>query len=79
MIEIIFIYIFLSICVGLYASRFVNTIGDFITAGKSLPLVIILAMVFATWFGAESVLGISATFLEVSLAWPLTLWERQRV
>ena len=68
MIEIIFIYIFLAICVGLYASRFVNNIGDFITAGKSLPLVIILAMVFATWFGAESVLGISATFLEEGLS-----------
>ena len=37
---------------------------DYITAGRNLPMIVVLAMVFATWFGAETVLGISATFLE---------------
>ncbi|MEZ5628497.1 MAG: hypothetical protein R3E34_13395 [Rhodocyclaceae bacterium] len=31
---------------------------------RNLPLYIVVAMVFATWFGAETVVGISATFLE---------------
>ena len=36
-------------------------------AGRHLPMYIVIAMVFATWFGAETVLGISATFLEEGL------------
>ena len=33
-------------------------------AGHSLPLPIVTATVFATWFGSETVLGIPATFLK---------------
>ena len=33
-------------------------------AARSLPMPLVMAMVFATWFGAETVLGISATFLD---------------
>ncbi len=68
MIEIIFIYLLLSIGLGLYASKFVSSSKDFITTNRKLPLYFILAMVFATWFGAETVLGISATFLEEGLS-----------
>src|SRR5690606_24479960 len=35
---------------------------DFMVAGRSLPLYMNFACVFATWFGAETVLSISATF-----------------
>ena len=57
-------YLVLSIAIGLYAATKVHTARDYITAGRNLPMAFILAMVFATWFGAETVLGISATFLE---------------
>lgn len=67
MLEIIIVYLFLSVCIGLYAARKVSTNNDFVTAGRNLPFVFILAMVFATWFGAETILGISATFLEEGL------------
>jgi SSS family transporter len=33
-------------------------------AGRNLPMPVVTATVFATWFGAETVLGISATFVE---------------
>ena len=33
-------------------------------AGRSLPLYIVIATVFATWFGSETVLGTSASFLQ---------------
>jgi len=36
-------------------------------AGRSLPLPVVIATVFATWFGAEAVLGISATFVKEGL------------
>ena len=64
----IFFYILISISIGLYFSKRVKTGDDFIRAGRNLPFVIIFAMVFATWFGAETVLGISATFLEEGLS-----------
>jgi Na+/proline symporter len=57
-------YLAISIAVGLYGATKVHNAKDYITAGRNLPMPIILAMVFATWFGAETVLGISATFLE---------------
>ena len=67
MFEIIIVYLILSVCIGLYAAKKVNTVNDFVIAGRKLPFIFILAMVFATWFGAETILGISATFLEEGL------------
>jgi len=58
------LYLFVSIAIGLVAARQVHSASDYITAGRNLPMPVVLAMVFATWFGAETVLGISATFLE---------------
>lgn len=57
-------YLLVSIGIGVFASRRVHTARDYITAGRSLPMFMVIAMVFATWFGAETVLGISATFLD---------------
>ena len=57
-------YLAVSVGIGLYAATKVHNAKDYITAGRNLPMAFVLAMVFATWFGAETVLGISATFLE---------------
>jgi solute:Na+ symporter, SSS family len=57
-------YLAISIGIGIYAATRVHDARDYIVAGRNLPFVIVLAMVFATWFGAETVLGISATFIE---------------
>ena len=64
LLTLVFIYLALSIGIGLYASRQVHSARDYITASRNLPFPMVMAMVFATWFGAETVLGISATFLE---------------
>lgn len=60
----IVLYLVISIGLGVYAGTRVHNARDYITAGRSMPLAVVTAMVFATWFGAETVLGISATFLE---------------
>ena len=39
-----------------------RTSKDFLLAGRSLPLYMNVATVFATWIGAETVLSVSATF-----------------
>ncbi len=57
-------YLALSIGIGLVAAMRVHNAKDYILAGRNLPMYVVVAMVFATWFGAETVLGISATFLE---------------
>jgi Na+/proline symporter len=41
---------------------------DYMMAGRSLPLYMNVATVFATWFGAETVLSVSATFAKDGLS-----------
>lgn len=57
------LYLLLSIAIGLYAARRVHNSTDYIVAGRRLPLHITTATVFATWFGSETVLGTSSTFI----------------
>ena len=59
------IYLLISISIGLYAATRVHSAKDFAVAGRSLPLPVVMATVFVTWFGAETVLGISATFTKM--------------
>jgi SSS family solute:Na+ symporter len=61
------IYLLITVALGLYAARRVKTAGDYANAGRSLPLPIVIATVFATWFGSETVLGIPARFAEYGL------------
>ncbi|MDH2919075.1 MAG: sodium:solute symporter family protein [Sideroxydans sp.] len=62
------LYLLLSIGIGVYAATRVHNARDFVVAGRNLPLPIVTATVFATWFGAETVLGISATFVKEGLS-----------
>jgi SSS family transporter len=60
-------YVAVTIVIGLIASRRVHDAQDFMVAGRSLPLYMNFACVFATWFGAETVLSVSATFASEGL------------
>ena len=61
------LYLLISLGIGLYAATRVHNAKDFAVAGRHLPLPVVTATVFATWFGAETVLGISATFTKEGL------------
>ncbi len=63
----VLIYLLISLGLGLYAATRVKTATDYAVAGRSLPLPIVIATVFATWFGSETVLGIPARFAEQGL------------
>jgi SSS family transporter len=67
LIWFVVLYLLVSVGIGLYASTRVHNSKDFVVAGRHLPLPIVTATVFATWFGAETVLGISATFVKEGL------------
>jgi solute:Na+ symporter, SSS family len=62
------LYMVVTIAIGLFAARRVHGAKDFMVAGRSLPLYMNFACVFATWFGAETLLSISATFTRDGLS-----------
>ncbi len=67
LVVLVALYFAVTISIGLYASRRVSTSADYLVAGRSLPLYMSVATVFATWFGAETVLAVSSTFLKEGL------------
>jgi len=60
----ILLYFLVNIGIGIWASRRVHNTNDYLLAGRSLPFPVATAVVFATWFGSETVLGASAEFAE---------------
>ncbi len=58
LITFIAAYLLVSIGIGLYAARRVSNTADYAVAGRNLPLYIVVATTFATWFGSELVLGV---------------------
>ncbi len=67
LITFVIAYLLVTIAIGLLAARRVHGSRDFLVAGRSLPLYMNVATVFATWFGAETVLSVSATFAKDGL------------
>ncbi len=61
------LYLLGTLAIGLIAATRVKTSTDFALAGRSLPLAMIITTTFATWFGSETVLGISAKFAQGGL------------
>ena len=56
LIAFVVLYLCVTIAIGLWAAQRVHNSRDYVVAGRSLPLYINMATVFATWFGAETVL-----------------------
>ena len=67
LLSFIVVYLMVSIGVGLYAATRVHNTADYAVAGRSLPLAVVIATTFATWFGSETVLGVSARFVDGGL------------
>jgi len=63
LLAFIILYLVISVIIGLYAASRVHNTADYAVAGRSLPLAVVIATTFATWFGSETVLGVSARFV----------------
>src|SRR6266849_1987415 len=78
LIASVVLYLLVTIAIGLWAAMRVKNSKDYVVAGRSLPLYMNTATVFATWFGAESVLSVSAEFFKsgmcVIIAIPYLGW-----
>jgi solute:Na+ symporter, SSS family len=61
------LYLLFTIALGAWAARRVRSSGDYILAGRSLPMLLSASALFATWFGSETVFGASSEFLHGGL------------
>jgi SSS family transporter len=61
-------YFLISLGIGVWASRRIANETDYLVAGRSLGLVLVSGSLFATWFGAEMIMGSSAAIAEEGLA-----------
>ena len=68
LVSFILLYLVVSVAIGLYAATRVRGAADYAVASRRFGTPIVMATVFATWFGAETVLGIPAAFLKEGLA-----------
>src|SRR5690349_13513474 len=67
LIVCVIVYMIATVAIGVYASSRVKDSKDFMVAGRSLPLYMNFACVFATWFGADTLLSVSAKFAHQGL------------
>jgi SSS family solute:Na+ symporter len=56
-----------TLAIGVWAGTRIKSTSDFAVAGRSLPLIMVVTTTFATWFGAETVMGIPARFVQGGL------------
>lgn len=67
LIAFVVLYLLGTLALGAWAGRRIHSTADFAIAGRSLPLVMVITTTFATWFGAETVMGIPAKFVQGGL------------
>ncbi|HEY1393635.1 MAG TPA: sodium:solute symporter family protein [Methylibium sp.] len=64
----VILYLVGTLAIGVWAGTRISSTSDFAIAGRSLPLAMIVTTTFATWFGAETVMGIPAKFVQGGLS-----------
>src|SRR4051794_15385813 len=67
LITFVVLYLLGTLALGAWAGTRIKNTSDFAVAGRSLPLVMVVTTTFATWFGAETVMGIPAKFAQGGL------------
>ena len=67
LLTLVIVYLLVTIAIGLMAAKRVQNSSDFAIAGRHLPMAMIVTTTFATWFGSETVLGVSAKFVQGGL------------
>jgi SSS family solute:Na+ symporter len=67
LITFVVLYLLGTLAIGVWAGTRIKNTADFAIAGRRLPLVMVVTTTFATWFGAETVMGIPAKFVQGGL------------
>jgi SSS family solute:Na+ symporter len=67
LIVFVVLYLLGTLAIGVWAGSRIKNTTDFAIAGRRLPLIMVVTTTFATWFGAETVMGIPAKFVQGGL------------
>ncbi|KFI06058.1 sodium:solute symporter family protein [Massilia sp. BSC265] len=67
LIVFVALYLLGTLGLGMWAGTRIKNTADFAVAGRSLPLIMVITTTFATWFGAETVMGVPAKFVQGGL------------
>jgi solute:Na+ symporter, SSS family len=67
LVSFVVLYLLGTLALGVWAGTRIKNTSDFAIAGRSLPLIMVVTTTFATWFGAETVMGIPAKFVQGGL------------
>jgi SSS family transporter len=67
LITCVVLYLLGTLALGVWAGTRIKNTSDFAVAGRSLPLIMVITTTFATWFGAETVMGVPARFVQGGL------------
>jgi SSS family transporter len=67
LITFVVLYLLGTLGIGVWAGTRIKNTTDFAIAGRRLPLIMVVTTTFATWFGAETVMGIPAKFVQGGL------------
>ncbi|UGQ45855.1 sodium:solute symporter family protein [Massilia endophytica] len=67
LIVFVVLYLLGTLALGMWAGTRIKNTSDFAVAGRSLPLIMVITTTFATWFGAETVMGVPAKFVQGGL------------
>ncbi len=67
LVSFVVVYLLGTLAIGVWAGTRIKNTADFAIAGRSLPLIMVVTTTFATWFGAETVMGIPAKFVQGGL------------
>ncbi len=67
LLVLVILYLLGTLAIGAWAGSKIKNTSDFAVAGHRLPLIMVVTTSFATWFGAETVLGIPAKFVNGGL------------
>jgi solute:Na+ symporter, SSS family len=67
LVSFVVLYLLGTLAIGVWAGTRIKNTTDFAIAGRSLPLIMVVTTTFATWFGAETVMGIPAKFIQGGL------------
>jgi Na+/proline symporter len=64
----VMVYVLAQLAIGAYVSRRIRTEADYLIAGRSLGYGLGTFTIFATWFGAETVVGSAGSIYERGLS-----------
>lgn len=67
LLVLVVLYLLGTLAIGAWAGSRIKDTSDFAVAGHRLPLIMVITTSFATWFGAETVMGIPAKFVDGGL------------